>query len=99
MDIKIQAIRFDASQQLEDFIQKKVTKLDKFHDGILSTEVVLKVAKPETANNKNASLKVSVSGQDFFAEKLSDSFEESVVGAIEAVEKQIAKFKEKQKSK
>jgi len=99
MDIKIQAIRFDASQQLEDFIQKKVAKLDKFHDGILSTEVVLKVIKPETANNKNASLKVSVSGQDFFAEKLSDSFEESVAGAIEAVEKQITKFKEKQRSK
>ena len=99
MDIKIQAIRFDASQQLEDFIQKKVAKLDKFHDGILSAEVVLKVVKPETANNKNASLKVSVSGQDFFAEKLSDSFEESIVGTIEAVEKQIAKFKEKQKSK
>ena len=99
MDIKIQAIRFDASQQLEDFIQKKVAKLDKFHDGILSAEVVLKVVKPETANNKNASLKVSVSGQDFFAEKLSDSFEESVVETVEAVEKQIVKFKEKQRSK
>ena len=99
MDIKIQAIRFDASQQLEDFIQKKVAKLDKFHDGILSAEVVLKVVKPETVKNKDASLKLSVSGQDFFAEKLSDSFEESVVDTIEAVEKQIAKFKEKQRSK
>ena len=99
MDIKIQAIRFDASQQLEDFIQKKVAKLEKFHDGILSIEVVMKVVKPETANNKNASLKVSASGQDFFAEKLSDSFEESVVGAIEAVEKQLVKFKEKQRCK
>ncbi|MDR0230770.1 MAG: ribosome-associated translation inhibitor RaiA [Dysgonamonadaceae bacterium] len=99
MEIRIQAIRFDTSQQLEDFIQKKVAKLDKFHDGILSAEVVLKVVKPESANNKNASLKVSASGQDFFAEKLSDSFEESIVDAIEAVEKQITKFKEKQKSK
>lgn len=97
MDIKIQAIRFDVSQQLEDFVQKKVAKLDRFHDGILSTEVVLKVIKPETANNKNASLKVSVSGQDFFAEKLSDSFEESVAEAVEAIEKQIVKFKEKQR--
>jgi len=99
MEIRIQAIRFDASQQLEDFIQKKVAKLDKFHDGILSAEVVLKVIKPESANNKNVSLKVSASGQDFFSEKLSDSFEESIVDAIEAVEKQITKFKEKQKSK
>ena len=99
MDIRIQTIRFDASQQLEDFIQKKVAKLDKYYDGILSTEVVLKVVKPETANNKSASLKVSVSGQDFFAEKLSDSFEESIVETIEAIEKQLVKFKEKQRSK
>jgi len=97
MEIRIQAIRFDASQQLEDFIQKKVAKLEKFHDGILSAEVVLKVVKPETANNKNVSLKVSVSGQDFFAEKLSDSFEGSIVDTVEAIEKQIVKFKEKQR--
>ena len=99
MDIKIQAIRFDASQQLEDFIQKKVAKLDKYHDGILSAEVVLKVVKPETANNKNVSLKVGVSGQDFFAEKLSDSFEESIVETVEAIEKQLVRFKEKQRNK
>ena len=99
MDIRIQTIHFDASQQLEDFIQKKVTKLDKYHDGIISVEVVLKVVKPESANNKNASIKASVSGQDFFAEKVSDSFEESIAEGLEAVEKQLLKFKEKQRSK
>ena len=99
MDIRIQTIHFDASQQLEDFIQKKVSKLDKYHDGILSTEVTLKIVKPETANNKDASIKVAVSGQDFFAEKVSDSFEESISEIVEAIEKQLVKFKEKQRSK
>ena len=99
MDIKIQAIHFDASQQLEDFIQKKVSKLDKYHDGILSAEITLKLIKPETTNNKEASVKVNVSGQDFFAEKISNTFEESIVDSVEAIEKQIVKFKEKQRSK
>ena len=99
MDIKIQTIHFDASQQLEDFIQKKVAKLDKYHDAILSTEVVLKVVKPETANNKNASIKLSVSGQEFFVEKTSNTFEESIADGVEAIEKQIIKFKEKQRNK
>jgi len=99
MEIRIQTIRFDASQQLEDFIQKKVAKLEKYHDGILLAEVILKVVKPETANNKNASLKVGVSGQEFFAEKTSDSFEESIADTVEAIEKQLVKFKEKQRSK
>jgi len=99
MDIKIQALHFDASQQLEDFIQKKVSKLDKYHDGILSAEIVLKLVKPETANNKNTTIKVNVTGQEFFAEKTNNTFEESVVDGIEAIEKQIVKFKEKQRSK
>ena len=99
MDIKVQTIHFDASQQLEDFIQKKVSKLDKYHDGILSAEVVLKVVKPETSNNKNALIKLSVSGQEFFAEKTSNTFEEAVADGVEAIEKQIVKFKEKQRSK
>ncbi len=99
MDIRVQTIHFDASQQLEDFVQKKVSKLDKYHDGILSAEVVLKVVKPESANNKDASVKLSVAGQDFFAGKVSDSFEESISDSVEALEKQLLKFKDKQRSK
>ena len=99
MDIKVQTIHFDASQQLEDFIQKKVSKLDKYHDGILSTEVGLKLIKPETTNNKNASIRVFVSGQEFFVEKTSNTFEEAIADGVEAIEKQIVKFKEKQRSK
>jgi putative sigma-54 modulation protein len=47
MEIRIQAINFDASEQLEAFIEKKVSKLQKFFDDILSAEVTLKVIKPE----------------------------------------------------
>ena len=48
MEVRIQAIHFDATAQLESFIQKKVTKLNRFHDGIMEAEVTLKVVKPET---------------------------------------------------
>ena len=99
MDITIQTIHFDASQQLESFIQKKVSKLDKYHDGIMSTEVTLKVTKPEVANNKEASIKISVPGQEFFVGKTSDTFEESIADSVEALEKQLIKFKQKPRSK
>ena len=46
MDIRIQAIHFDATAQLEAFIQKKVSKLEQYFDGILLAEVTLKVVKP-----------------------------------------------------
>ncbi|MCD7712248.1 MAG: HPF/RaiA family ribosome-associated protein, partial [Firmicutes bacterium] len=40
MDIRIQSIHFDASEQLEAFVQKKVSKLEQYFDGILLAEVI-----------------------------------------------------------
>ena len=34
MDIRIQSIHFDASEQLQAFIQKKVSKLEKYYEDI-----------------------------------------------------------------
>jgi len=99
MEIKIQSIHFDATEALEKFIQKKVAKLEQFYDDILEAEVVLKVVKPETVLNKEALVKIKVSGNELFASKLSDTFEESVDVAVEALEKQLLKFKEKSRAK
>ena len=60
MEIRIQAIHFDATKQLEAFIQKKVSKLEQYYDGILTAEVTLKVVKPETAMNKNAAIRLTI---------------------------------------
>ena len=99
MDIRIQAIHFDATAQLEAFIQKKVSKLDQYFDGILQAEVTLKVVKPETANNKEASILLKIKSGDCFAEKVNDTFEESIDECVEALEKQLVKFKEKIRAK
>ena len=58
MEVRIQAIHFDATERLQDFIQKKTAKLEKYCDDINKVEVSLKVVKPETAMNKEASMKV-----------------------------------------
>ena len=96
MDINIQAIHFEASEKLQDFIVKKTTKLGKFSDEIRKVEVSLKVVKPETAMNKQASLTISLPGQELFAEKICDTFEEAVMESLAAIEKQLGKYKEKQ---
>lgn len=99
MEIRIQAIHFDATKQLEAFIQKKVTKLEQYFDGIISAEVTLKVVKPETAMNKNANILLKIKNGDCFAEKTEDSFEAAIDECVEALEKQLVKFKEKSRSK
>jgi|GEM_PF-7989 len=98
MDIRIQAIRFDAAKQLEAFIQKKVSKLEQFHDRILAAEVVLRVIKPETANNKQVRIRLTIKNNDCFAEKTSDTFEGAVDDAVVALEKQLIKIKKKSRT-
>jgi len=99
MDIRIQSIHFDASDKLQEFTQKKVSKLERFFDNIIDAEVVLKVVKPEVANNKDASVKLNAKNGDFFANKVGDTFEEAIDQCVEALEKQVIKFKEKASSK
>ena len=60
MEIRIQSIHFDATEQLQAFVQRKVSKLEKFYEDIQKVEVSLKVVKPETAENKEAGLKVLI---------------------------------------
>ena len=100
MEVKINSLHFNADQKLVEFVNKKVGKLDTFFDGILSAEITLKIDKPETTNNKISELKVSIPANDYlFAKKQADSFEEATDLAIEAVKKQLGKYKEKLKAK
>ena len=100
MNIQLTTVHFTADQKLIDFVNKKVPKLDTYFEGIIGAEVILKVVKHETANNKVAEIKLSIPGADYlFAEKQADSFEESIDLAIEAVRKQLTKFKDKLKDK
>ncbi|MBP5478849.1 MAG: ribosome-associated translation inhibitor RaiA [Bacteroidaceae bacterium] len=96
MDILVKAIHFEATDKLQEFIQKKVSKLDKFCDNIRKVEVSLKVVKPETAMNKQVALTVSLPGDELYAEKICDTFEEAIDDSLAALEKQLGKYKEKQ---
>ena len=48
MEITINAIHFDATEKLQDFIEKKVQKLQKSYEDIKKVEVKLTVVKPAT---------------------------------------------------
>jgi len=100
MNIQLNTVHFTADQKLTDFVSKKVSKLDTYLEGIIGAEVILKVVKPETVNNKIAEIKLSIPGYDnLFAEKQADTFEEAIDLAIEAVRRQLTKVKDKVKDK
>ncbi len=95
MDISVKTIKFDATDKLQEFIQKKISKLEKFCGEIRKVEVSLKVVKPATALNKQASIKVVLPGEELFVDKTCDTFEEAIDQSLPALEKQLARYKEK----
>lgn len=98
MEIRIKSIHFDATEKLQDFINKKVEKLQKSYEDIQKVEVQLKVEKPAAALNKTTSLTVTAPGNTLFVEKTCDTFEEGVDLCLDAMKVQLTKFKEKQRN-
>ena len=95
MEITINAIHFDATEKLQDFIEKKVQKLQKSYEDIKKVEVKLTVVKPATALNKQVALSANVAGTTVFVEKTCDTFEEAVDLALDAMKVKMTKIKEK----
>ena len=54
---------------------------------------------PETVKNKQASIMLSVKNGECFADKINDTFEGAIDDCVEALEKQLVKFKEKIRAK
>lgn len=95
MELKIQAVHFNATEKLNEFIEKKLAKIAKKNDFIKRAEVTLKVVKPETANNKEIVLHLALPGGEIRAEKIADTFEEGFDLCLDAVKTQLEKYKDK----
>lgn len=96
MDIRIQAIHFDASEKLVSFINKKIERLVRHNVNISDADVTLKVIKPESAMNKEVLIKITApQHEDLVASKTADSFEEAIDLALEAIDRQLDKKKAK----
>ena len=95
METRIQAVHFDASQQLMEFVEKKVAKLEKLCEGATALDVNMKLIKPETAMNKEVALRLATGNGELFASKVSDTFEDALLGAVDAVKVPLEKTRNK----
>lgn len=97
MNVSIQTVRFDADVKLKDYINKKLQKLNTFHDRIIDVNVFLKLDNVvHTIKDKIAEIRVHVPRHEFFAKATSKSFEASFDDAFESLVNQIKRKKEKQ---
>jgi putative sigma-54 modulation protein len=95
MNIKINSVHFKADSKLEAFIKEKLQKMVSIYEGIIGSEVILKLENTESRDNKMVEIKLIVRGYDLFAKKQAKSFEEATDQATEALKKQLIKHKEK----
>jgi ribosomal subunit interface protein len=93
MNTTINSVKFKADEKLEKFINEKVAKLDRMIDNAIKCEVILKVDKPESDNNKIAEIRIFVPGKDLFVTKQADTFEQAVADGVDTLKIQIEKYK------
>ena len=97
MIVHVQALHFDADNKLVDYVEKKIEKLQHYHDRIIKVDVFLILDNVvHTIKDKVAEIRVHVPKCDFFVKASSKSFEASFDEALEALIQQIKKKKEKQ---
>lgn len=99
MTINISSVHFKADQKLEEFINEKVEKLNKVHDGIIGSEVTLKLENTDTPENKTVEIRMQIKGNDAIASKTAKTFEEATDLTVDALKKQLLKIKEKEHDK
>lgn len=98
MNARIQSVNFTADQKLVDFIEKRLEKLEQFHDRIIDGEVFLKLDNNHTRQNKIAEIKLKVPGNELIVKKQSKSFEHAADLSADALRRQLKKEKEKRRA-
>lgn len=97
MKVNINAVHFKTDTKLENFIERKIGKLSGMFEGVIGSEVTLKVEQSEKKDNKIAEIRLLIKGYDLYAKKQSKTFEEATDTAIDALKKQLEKYKKRVK--
>lgn len=93
MDINIKSLKFDADQKLIDYVNKKVSKLARFHDGAGTVDVTLSLVQEPA--NKCVKLKIHTPGEEHVIERNSHSFEDALNKCVDAMKEKLTRSKEK----
>jgi len=95
MKVNTQSVNFNADKKLIDFIQKRMDKLDMYYDKVIKTDVYLKVENTSSKENKIFEVSLNVPGGKFVVKKMCKTFEEGADAAVDSLERQLKKRKEK----
>lgn len=94
MQINLQTLKFNAKQELKDYVNEKVEKLSLFNDKIIRADVTLSLNN-DPVENKVCDIKLIVPGYDDFVTKNAATFEEAIHTCVDVLQKILTRKKEK----
>ena len=93
MEIKVQSIKFDADQKLIAFVEKKVSKLERFYEGL--TEVNVTMTLLHEPDNKDVKLQIHIPGEELIIQRNAKTFEDAVTECADAMKEKLTRAREK----
>jgi ribosomal subunit interface protein len=94
MQIHLQTLKFNAKQELKDYVNDKVEKLALFNDKIIRADVTLSLNN-NIVENKVCDIRLIVPGNDDFVTKNAATFEEAIHTCVDVLQKILTRKKEK----
>jgi len=95
MQIRTTARHFDLTDDLKDFVEKHISKLQKFFDHIIDSHLILEMEK----SRMTAELKLKVYGTVLTSKHKSFDMYDSVEKVIDKMQRQLKTYKGKLKDK
>ena len=96
MTINFEYDAVSASERLEAFTTKKIDKLVAHHDEIVAADVYFKTENTTEMNNgTKVGIRLNVPGNTLFAESSASNLDSAVTNAVDELQRQLRKYKEK----
>ena len=93
MNIILQTIHFKASEQLQQFVNKKMQRIYRLTDAIEAAHVTLYEGANGSADNQFCEIKLAVPGNDIFVKKNAETYEKAILQSVEATQNIIRRRK------
>lgn len=94
MDWRITARRTKASKKTQEFLEKELHHLERFHDRITSCHVVL----DQEHSDRIVEITMSLQGSTVNARAKAESYGKAAVEAVDRIERQLKRYKERLKA-
>lgn len=97
MNPRITARHFSISDDLRNFVQDRIDKLEQYYNGITAAHVILDVANGRSVDQYSAEIVVTVYRQTLSAKESAGSHELAIDSCSDSLRRQLLRYKAKLK--